>query len=180
MAGLVGTVGNIEKIPTYLCRIPGVHAACGKFGIGNVATAAEQAAWDDAKESTDSRALRAYLLAYPTGVYAEEATARLAACRMEQREEWVAEERKLPLFVAAGTKAAPTVEAAKTAALERGERDASALCAGFVGEYRLRSSSAAANEWQCHTRREGSVCGFDGVAVCGVEARKLSNEEVCR
>jgi hypothetical protein len=173
-------MGNIEKIPIYLCRIPGIHAACGSFGIGDVATTEEQAAWDQAKNSRDSRALRAYLLAYPSGVYANEATTLLAACRSEQREAWVAEERKLPLFVAAGTSAAPTVDAARAAAVERGERDATSLCAGFVGEYRVQRSGVAVTEWHCHTRREGAVCGFDGVAVCGVEARKLSSEEVCR
>ena len=83
--GLVGslpsTLGNLERVPGYVCRVPGIHAACGALEIGNVAGAKEEQAWQQARESRDPAALRAYLGTFPTGVYAGEASTRLAACR---------------------------------------------------------------------------------------------------
>lgn len=180
IAGLVGTAGNLERVPVLVCRAPGIHSLCGRLEIGNVAGKAEEKAWQDAQKATDTRALRAYLVAYPTGVYADEATIRLAACRTVQREMWTAEKRSLPLYVSASTGTGVSIVAAREAALLRGQKDAAALCAGFTGEFRLRSASAQAREWMCRERKDGASCGFEGTAVCDVEARRLISEEICR
>jgi hypothetical protein len=180
IAGLVGTVGNLERVPVYLCHVPGIHALCGRLEIGEVAGKAEQDAWKAAQEATDARALRAYLVAFPTGVYASEASTRLAACRSVQREVWTAEKRALPLYVTASTATAASLLAARETALARGQKDAAGLCAGFAGEFKLRSSAAQVTEWLCHERSDGASCGFEGTAQCDVEARRLISEETCR
>ena len=180
IAGLVGTAGNLERVPVLVCRAPGIHSLCGRLEIGNVAGKAEEKAWQDAQQATDTRALRAYLVAYPTGIYADEASTRLAACRNIQREVWTAEKRSLPLYVSASAGTGATVVAAREAALLRGQTEAATLCAGFTGEFRLRGASAQAREWMCRERRDGASCGFEGTAVCDVEARRLISEEACR
>lgn len=179
IAGLVGTAGNLERVPVYLCRVPGIHALCSRLEIGEVAGREEQRAWDDAQSSKDPRALRAYLAAFPTGVYASEASTRLAACRTVQREAWTGETRTLPLYVPASAGRGATLDAARAQALRSGEQDATALCAGFTGEFRLRSSGVEAREWQCRERKDGASCSFDGLAVCKVDARHVLSEETC-
>lgn len=180
VAGLVGTAGNLERVPVLVCRVPGIHSLCGRLEIGNVAGQAERKAWQDAQQATDTGALRAYLVAYPTGVYASEASTRLAACRSMQREVWTAERRTLPLYVSASAGEGISVAAAREAALLRGRKDAADLCAGFTGEFRLRNASAQPREWICRERRNGASCGFEGTAVCDVEARRVISEETCR
>ena len=180
VAGLVGTAGNLERVPVLVCRVPGIHSLCGRLEIGDVAGKAEEKAWRDAQAAKDPRPLRAYLVAYPTGVYAEEASTRLAACRSTQRELWTAEKRSLPLYVSAGTTTSATLAAARDAALLRGRKDAANLCAGFTGEFRLRDATAEVGEWLCRERQGGASCGFEGTAVCSVDARRLISEETCR
>ena len=180
VAGLVGTAGNLERVPVLVCRMPGIHSLCGRLEIGNVAGKAEEKAWQDAQQATDTRALRAYLVAYPTGIYASEASTRLAACRTTQREVWTAEQRSLPLYVPAGAGAGTTIAAARESAMLRGQQDAADLCAGFTGEFRLRKASAQVREWICRERTDGASCGFEGTALCDVEARRVLSEETCR
>lgn len=180
IAGLVGTAGNLERVPVLVCRAPGIHTLCGRLEIGNVAGKAEQKAWQDAQAATDPRALRSYLVAYPTGIYASEASTRLAACRSTQREIWTAEQRTLPLYVPASAGAGISVAAAREVALLRGNADAADLCAGFTGEFRLRNARAQVREWTCRERKDGATCGFEGTALCDVEARRLISEETCR
>jgi hypothetical protein len=180
IAGLVGTAGNLERIPALVCRVPGIHALCGWIEIGGVAGKVEERAWQDAQKAKDSRALRAYLVAYPSGVYADEVTTRIAACRSTQREVWTAEKRSLPLYVATSTGTGASIAAAREMALQRGQKDAANLCAGFTGEFRLRGATAAVNEWLCREHSNGTACGFEGTAQCDVEARRLISEETCR
>jgi hypothetical protein len=180
VAGLVGTVGNLERAPAVACRVPGIHSLCGMLEIGNVAGEDEEKAWREAQAATDPRPLRAYLVAYPTGVYTAEASTRLAACRSSQRAVWTAETRSLPLYVSAGAGTSATLAAARDAALQRGRKDAADLCAGFTGEFRLRGAAAQVREWLCRERQDGASCGFEGTALCNVEARRLISEETCR
>lgn len=179
-AGLVGTIGNLERIPTLVCRVPGIHSACGYFEIGGVAGATEAAAWQVALQSADPAPLRTYLEQWPEGVYVGEARTRLAACRAVPREQWVPERRTLPLFVPAGTQASRTEAAAREAALRRATADAASACAGFTGEFRLAKSEAVVSEWNCRPVGGGVTCAFDGLAACDLEARQLLHEEVCR
>lgn len=179
-AGLVGTIGNLERIPEYVCRVPGIHSLCGRAGIGKVAGEAEESAWQAAQAGKDPALFRAYLEQWPEGVYVSDARTRLAACRAVPREQWVPERRTLPLFVAAGATVGQTTAEAQAAALRRGATDAAAVCAGFAGEFRVAKSEPIVREWNCRTRGAGTTCAFDGLAACDLEARQLIHEEICR
>jgi hypothetical protein len=180
IAGLVGTAANLERLPVYLCRVPVIHGLCGWLTIGNVAGKDEEKAWREAQAATDTRALRAYLISYPTGTYVGEATTRLAACRTTRREVWTPEKRTLPLYLSASAGTGATREAAQAAARQRGAKDAADLCAGFTGEFKLRGTSTEIGDWLCRERKDGASCGFEGTAICDVEVRRLISEETCR
>jgi hypothetical protein len=32
----------------------------------------------------------------------------------------------------------------------------------------------------CRERKDGASCGFEGIALCDVEARRVISEETCR
>ena len=51
---------------------------------------------------------------------------------------------------------------------------------GFTGEFRVTGAQAEATEWTCRSADGGMGCGFEGYAVCAVEARQLLTDETCR
>ena len=55
------------------------------------------------------------------------------------------------------------------------------LCKGFAATtlFRLSTSAPAAQTWDCMPIGKGWVCGFEGEAVCGVEERRIQEEESC-
>jgi hypothetical protein len=179
VAGLVGTVGNLERVPEYLCLLPGLHAVCGWAGVGKVASAEEENAWHLAEDATEPTSLKAYVSKYPRGIHVDAALMRLAACRSTPREVWISEQRSLPLYIAAGGVSEPSLAAAREAAQRRGARDANVTCAGFNGEFRVKRSHAEVRDWNCRTRDDGSSCAFDGLAICDVESRRVLSEMSC-
>jgi uncharacterized protein (DUF885 family) len=64
----------------FFRSMPALQSLCTAIGIGDVPTADEQALWEKAPGQRAGDGLRAYLQAYPTGAYADEARSRLAAC----------------------------------------------------------------------------------------------------
>jgi len=88
------------------CRVPGLRSLCAMVGIGP--TRAEQTLWDDARAQRSGDGLRAYLRAYPRGVYADEALARERGCTVEHVETLgPARDVRLPLTVPRGTHCRP-------------------------------------------------------------------------
>ncbi len=161
------------------CAVPGVRAVCGGLGWGGVPDAVEEALWA-ARKPGDCDGLRGYLARYPAGAFAARAKSLLEARRTQETETWIPEEKTLPLMVRAGLDGLPTETAARKDALERAKREAELVCGPYRrGEFRLRAAQARASEWQCAARVGGYVCGFDGEAVCRVEARRRSLSEVC-
>jgi hypothetical protein len=179
-AGLAGTVGNLEKIPSQVCRAPGVYLACQWAEIGGVASEREEAHWQNASATLDGGALRAYLRAYPDGAYAAQATARLAACRSEQVESWVPVTRPLPLFVAPSHSQLRSLAEAETAARQRIQDEARRSCNAFTGEFRVVSGHVDEPSVLCTTSANRITCGFDGTATCELEARQLHAIERCQ
>ncbi len=178
-AGLVGTVGNLERIPSQLCRIPGVHSACQWLAVGGVAGEAEERLWASAAVATEPTPLRAYLREYPKGAYIELARTRLAACRAQQVEAWTPEQRRLPLFVAAPKAALPNRADAENLARQRALEEAQVACAAFVGEFRVRAARLEHDKLDCSSRLDGRACSYDGGAICELDVRKLSAVERC-
>ncbi len=188
VVALLGFAADVVGLQAQICRVPGVRTACGAWGLGGVPSAVEEALWT-ARTPGDCAALGAYLARFPHGAYAEEAARRLQAAAMVTDETWTPEEHRLPLTVRDDLDPLASEEAARADALARGASDARDLCEGFnAGEYRLVSAAAEAQEWRCWTRGwlapirgpGGVACGFDGKAICRVEARHVTERQVCR
>jgi hypothetical protein len=96
-------------------------------------------------------------------------------------ERWVPHEIRLPLTMRATLASLRSEKAARTDAVARGTTDAGVLCDGLKADgSRLVSATAEAQSWRCSPRDSGWVCGFDGQAICQVQARHSTQHEVCK
>jgi len=174
---LVALIPISQKL---LCRIPGVRAACGEIGMGGVPSRAEEALWSK-RPAGDCQALRDFLASFPHGAYAAEGQTRLAASKFEAKERWGREDRSVPLLVPKTIDPFPSEQRARVDALDRGPEEARLACAGYShGEFRLLSARAVTKVWSCVHRGRGVSCGFNGEAVCEVQALHVDRIEICR
>ncbi|HEX3475046.1 MAG TPA: CHAT domain-containing protein [Kofleriaceae bacterium] len=163
------------------CRAPGLRELCAATGIGQVPTAEEQAMWESALTQRSGDGLRAYLQAYPRGVYVDEARTRLAGCSHERVERLSPEKDvRYPLTINANRADLRSSEAeARGDAVMRGNRDAATACALLDAASKALSSVAEPSDWKCVQDGHRFTCGFDGEIVCHVRDRSVSNEERC-
>jgi len=176
----LGFAADLLGLQKPLCKLPGVHAVCASWGLGGVPTKAEAALWAQRVDG-DCEGLRIYLARFPKGAFAEEAGRRLQAATTVERKSWAPETQRLPLTVRASLAPLATEKHARADALTRGETEAKRACEGFeAGEYRLVSTTVEPQSWRCSSRGPGWVCGFDGQAVCQVEAHKVTQRQECR
>jgi hypothetical protein len=179
-ATLIGFATDLAGLQKPLCTIPGVHAMCAAWGLGGVPTREETALWA-ARQPGDCDGLKSYVARYPNGPYADEANRRLQAKRSESSERWTPQEQRLPLAVRSTQMPQPSEESAKADALKRGEDEAKDDCELLTtgGVNRVLSSHTQVKSWRCLPRGGGTACGFDGWAICQVEARSVETREVC-
>lgn len=179
-ATALGFATNLAGLQKPLCKIPGVNSLCAVWGLGGVPTREETALWT-ARTSGDCAALRTYLERYPKGAYAEEAGRWLQVATSESTEHWTKREERQPLAVRSTLEPQPDETTAKADALERGEAEAKESCELLTtgGAFRVLSTRAEVKEWRCLPRGGGVTCGFDGWAICQVEARSVETREVC-
>lgn len=171
---------DVASMQSLVCAAPGVHLACGVFGIGGVATRSEREEWA-ARPAGDCDWLRAFAARHPRGAYADEID-RMLRPRTVVDETWQQEDRTEPIYVTANLMPRATIEAARAEALSRGGEQAALACRGFNGgEFRLRSTRVdpASIQWQCVPTSGGIRCSFSADAVCTVEARHSTSREVC-
>jgi TIR domain len=163
-----------------LCKIPGVHAVCASWGLGGVPTKEEKAFWSQ-RVTGDCASLKDYLARFPQGAFAEEADRMLQAAETVEEESWAPDVMRPVLTVRTTLAPLASEEAARVDALTRGETEAKQACEGFeTGEFRLASVTAEPQSWRCSARGSGWICGFDGRAVCRVEARRVTQRQVCK
>lgn len=175
----LGAFVDLTALPKIVCGIPSVQMFCGEWGLGGAPSRAEKALWSS-RPPGDCSVLRTYLSSFPNGAYSGEAHTRLAAITFETKETWTPEERRLPMVVRPGLKPFPDEQAARADALARSSEEAHRACVGFAqAEFRLLSAGTAPLEWRCTKRAEGHACGFDGEAVCKVEARRVDRLDRC-
>jgi hypothetical protein len=181
LLNMLSFFSDAHEILSPVCQVPGVRAACARWGLGGVPTPAEEAAWA-ARKPGDCAALREHLARFPGGCYAEEAKGRLLAMQTEVTERWEAQEHSPVIRVLAEHKPFPSLAEAQADALVRAAADAELACAPYKSSdfYRLRAAAAKVVKWDCGPSRGGFICGFDGQAICTVEARKREHREVCR
>jgi hypothetical protein len=179
-AAIFGFTTNVVGMQKPLCKIPGVHAACVSMGLGGLPTKEEEAFWR-ARPAGDCARLRDYLVRFPKGAFAEEAGRRLQAATTVEHESWTPEPpHRLMLTVRPMFDPLVSEAVARADALKRGTTEASQACEGFnAGGYRLISATAEVQSWRCSPRGSGAACGFDGKAICQVEARHVTEEKVC-
>lgn len=181
VALVVAVALNVANLQSAVCAVPGINAACGELGLGNVPSRSEKTAWLS-RPAGDCEWLRRFLAREPQGPYSADALKRLQARRTVAEQSWRPETRRLPLFVRMSAMPLPSREAAETDALARGAKEAHASCAGYDGElFQLRSATVDLKslDWRCETRGGAVRCSADAQVVCEVEARQTIEKEIC-
>jgi len=163
------------------CRAPGLRSLCAAVGIGGIPTQAEQALWDKALEDRFEHGLQAYLAAYPSGIYASEASARLQACQRVPVEtlgpEYDIRHERWP--VPRATRFS-THEEACSDAQTRGEQDAKEQCGLLTRTENIVSASFEPGACMCTDYEHQVACGVEGAIVCRVRDRRNVVETRCR
>jgi hypothetical protein len=180
-------LGVSAEVRRTSCRAPGLRPLCAAAGIGGVASQAEQARWDAARQQRSGDGLRAYLREYPDGAYADEARTRLATCTTERVEAPGAiDDRRYAQWRVnrSPARAFATKAEARADAQKRGSDDAHATCASFGLVDRLVSASIEppaieSPAWDCAEADRRFTCGFEGELVCRVQRVTVSLEEHC-
>jgi hypothetical protein len=180
LATLLSLFADLQAVTQPVCRVPGIHAVCARWGLGGVPSPAEAAAWA-ARLPGDCAALRAHLARFPQGAYAEEAERRLQAARSETSERWTVEPpHRLDLAVRPTLEPWAGEDAARADAMARSGQAAERACAGYRNApFRLLRATAEVEHWNCLPRTGGVICGFDGQAVCEVEVRAREQRLIC-
>lgn len=164
-----------------VCRLPGIHSACGMAGLGGVPSAAEKADW--AALDGSCAALRDHLARWPAGALREEAMARLATARMVEVQAWSEPfERRLPVVVGVGQEFGDEAHA-RADARDRAVQAARAACDAYGATAAHRVLEAGFEEGAATCRTAGTPtefsCGLTGQATCTLSVRVVSREEVC-
>jgi Effector-associated domain 1 len=160
-----------------VCRVPGIRSLCAQEP-----SAAEQAQWQRALETSSGDGLREYLRAYPGGVHVEEARARIDGCRSDSRIEWQDDTLRSERTVLPSSEPQATEEDARRDSLARAQEDvAKNACISFGSSalFRLRSTAFEPTRWDCRPRGGGHLCTVHGHAVCEVQRRKTVDTEIC-
>jgi hypothetical protein len=179
VAAVLGFATNVVGLQKPVCKIPGVRVACASWGLGGLPTKTEEMLWAQ-RVKGDCEGLRTYLTKFPKGAFAEEAGRKLQAAKTHDEERWNPDVERLPLTVRATLSPLANEKAARADALTRGATEAERTCEGYKnGEFRLTSATVEAQTWRCLPRGSGTVCGFDGQAICKVEARQVTQHQVC-
>jgi hypothetical protein len=171
-------------VPSVLGAIGLISTLVGFYdtsGLNRIASPEEAAAWEKVKPGNCEN-LRQFLASHGDGVHAEEAKTRLAARRTWTEAGSRQAERPLPLSVLAGM-AEPSAgrDAAMQDALQRGEAEAQKACKGYAdaGLGKLVGATVKADAWRCDALGGGTVCAFDGQAMCKIEEVAEVQKEQC-
>jgi hypothetical protein len=175
MALLSAFAVNAFGVTSKMCTIPGPQPAladsCGAMHIGGQPTAAERLAWA-ARPNGDCQWLRDFVHDHPDSPLRSRAADLITAG--EKGGPWVVATRQAPIYVSAfdGLPAANEA-AARADALARAGGDAETECRPFAAGtvFRYVSASAHATKWSCSKSGAGVVCGFEGTAICNLQAQ---------
>jgi hypothetical protein len=179
----IGIVVILTSLQYSLCKLDKLTTVCRWVGLGP--SAAELAAWHQAKSATTSEALKAYLATYSAGAFAAEAQARLAACKKTVNMSWSPYEGGAPIVVPMGPIKAATSQADARRAMDAEvQRDAEDACSAAPLSELYRPIADAkpdipASGWQCRSADGGWRCRYDGKIICHQEKRQSIKTEVC-
>ncbi|MBL8331040.1 MAG: toll/interleukin-1 receptor domain-containing protein [Rubrivivax sp.] len=180
----IGLLADVTGLIATACRPDsGLSGLCRWVGLGPGEAEAE--AWRQAKASASSGPLKVYLARYPTGAFAAEAQARLAACQTHDEPSWVPYLGGAPLVVPSGPPlGAPTEAAARKAMQPEVQRAAQDACSAAPLSELYRAVPGVKPEvpddgWQCRTIDGSWRCRYDGKIACPQEKRQTFVREVC-
>jgi hypothetical protein len=175
---------NTFGVAARLCVTPGLQPglsdACGAAGLGDRPSRAERLAWA-ARPAGSCPALRDHVARFPAGAYHRQAADMLTARKVTYQDAWARQSRSLALFSPADGPGAPSEAAAKARALARAQGDAERLCRAFGAGtlFRFVSAAPSAEKWACAASASGTVCGFEGEAVCALDEHHSVEHESC-
>jgi hypothetical protein len=187
-AAVLGGVfaGNLFQVQELACELdwaqPELSDACGAWGLGRRPTRDERLAWAARPHGTPQAcaALRDFVQRFPAGHYAAQATALLAARKVDVTQRWTPAERALPLRESA--RAGPDRDAAEQAALDVARVSAERQCKGLEGAglLRARQTDIEARQWDCRPDgKQAWACTVDGLTTCRVELGQEVRAERC-
>ncbi len=175
---------NTLNLQNTVCSAPFAQPllsdTCGALGLGARPKKAERIAWGQRPEG-DCEALREHLRKFPEGAYRATASALLDGRSVKTIEETTPTQQPLRMVVVRDAHPASNETAAKADAIERGKKKAQAMCRDFAasGQFRFRDADVRPQEWFCDTVRGGTLCGFEGDAVCTLDAIIMKELEIC-
>jgi hypothetical protein len=184
VASVWGIGTNVLGAQQRLCAVPlgqpFISDTCGALGLGQRPTKEERIAWSTRTAGSCS-ALRIHIQRFPNGAYRSIAADQLSARRVSFDEQWVTAAQPLPIYVDRDAPTSSSEHAARAAALARGRSSAERLCAGFAatGQHRVKQTDVEAQEWHCSSIEGGTVCGFEGRAICTLDERQQVEQESC-
>lgn len=180
----IGLAADLGGLLSAACKLPAVAGVCAALGAGP--SAAEQAAWQGARQAGSREALRAFRARYPDSPFAAEALAREAACAQQATTSWLPHAQRMPVVVPTGPlRPAATASAAQAALQADVQRAADDAClAPAISElYRPQAGASPeldAQGWECKAVDGGGWrCRFDGKVLCRQERRQTLSREVC-
>lgn len=147
-----------------------------------VASATEQAAWDQATDAKTRQAFQSYLVAYPNGAFAQRARDVLLTCRTENRETWT-EQRTGQILRGVNAELAPTQAGAcaiaRRVANENWDRTCRAMSANNPANARNTRTSSIEAACDCRETPGGWYCLTDPSFTCTWEMRSEQPSEIC-
>lgn len=145
---------------------------------------AETAAWQSLTQAAPGSLHRSdfqlYLRRFPQGAHAAQARQAMAACRDQPVSEWRRQDDTLPLPVASQQGSSERqARAALQAALPAAAAD---ICSPYrknPEQHRLLGVRFDPEGIHCQATAGRWHCGFDGQAVCQLEVRRTTMQEIC-
>ena len=182
-AVLFAAVGLFDLFSSnsMLCRSGGgISDLCGTAGIGGRPTKTERLALSTIEDG-DCKALQKFITDYPKSAVRQLAVDLYAARSIENREEWVDVEHRLPLYVPSDDTGSASEEAARSDAMTRGRIESDRVCKSFAnsGIFRFSAAQVDPKSWNCGTAFGGISCAIDGEAVCSLEEMQTVEVETC-
>ncbi|GAA0325985.1 hypothetical protein GCM10009087_40390 [Sphingomonas oligophenolica] len=175
---------NTFGVASKVCTMPGLQPSlsdgCGEIGIGNRPNHDERMAWEQLPKA-NCQSLRTFVQTFPRGAYRQEAADLITAKRTWIEEKWTLATHSLRLYQPGNLTPAPSRGEAQARAIATSQKSAEILCRGFGSGtlFHYVSAMPRVESWSCEATGEGTVCGFDGTAECGLAQRTQVERESC-
>ena len=143
----------------------------------------EQAAWSDALKTKARKPFEAYLAAYPSGRFADDAKAALATCRTAAESRFEPFERKFNVHGGTTADAFGDRESAVMSARDAGRKEAERVCANVATDEKIENMQTRADpamQPMCTPMGpKATTCSVSFWATCSGQKRIETPREIC-